>query len=94
MNFLTHLLHNRMHKLRHDLFVSLLVQSSNNNNKNGVTMDELKTIQKLDDIIQDLRMDDLHEIADRLEIEKQKIGSQFNKAEANSQIDIEELLNE
>ena len=83
-----------MHKLRHDLFVSLLVQSSNNNNKNGVIMDELKTIQKLDDIIQDLRMDGLHEIADRLEIEKQKIGSQFNKAEANSQIDIEELLNE
>ena len=87
-------LHNRMHKLRHDLFVSLLVQSSNNNNKNGVIMDELKTIQKLDDIIQDLRMDGLHEIADRLEIEKQKIGSHFNKAEANSQIDIEELLNE
>jgi|TARA_Y100001951_G_scaffold87535_1_gene78620 hypothetical protein len=57
-------------------------------------MDELKTIQKLDDIIQDLRMDGLHEIADQLEIEKQKIGSQFNKAEANSQIDIEELLDE
>ena len=57
-------------------------------------MDELKTIQKLDDIIQDLRMDGLHEIADQLEIEKQKIRSQFNKAEANSQIDIEELLDE
>ena len=57
-------------------------------------MDELKTIQKLDDIIQDLRMDGLHEIADQLEIEKQKIGSQFNKTEANSQIDIEELLDE
>lgn len=37
-------------------------------------MDELKTIQKLDDIIQDLRMDGLHEIADQLEIEKQKSG--------------------
>lgn len=58
-------------------------------------MNELDIIQKLDQIIFDLRKDGLHQIADNLEIQKQKIGSQFNQSEINSQqIDIEELLNE
>lgn len=58
-------------------------------------MNELDIIQKLDQIISDLREDGLHQIADNLEIQKQKIGSQFNQSEINSQqIDIEELLNE
>ena len=58
-------------------------------------MNELDIIQKLDQIIFDLRQDGLHQIADNLEIQKQKIGSQFNQSEINSQqIDIEELLNE
>jgi len=58
-------------------------------------MDELKIIQKLDTIIADLKHDGLYEIANNLEIEKQKIARQFNQAELNSQqIDLEEYLNE
>jgi hypothetical protein len=58
-------------------------------------MDELKIIQKLDTIIADLQHDGLYEIANNLEIEKQKIARQFNQAEFNSQqIDLEEYLNE
>lgn len=56
-------------------------------------MDELKIIQKLDTIIADLKHDGLYEIANNLEIEKQKIARQFNQAEFNSQqIDIEDLI--
>jgi len=56
-------------------------------------MDELKIIQKLDTIIADLQHDGLYEIANNLEIEKQKIARQFNQAEFNSQqIDIEDLI--
>ena len=58
-------------------------------------MDELQIIQKLDTIIADLQHDGLYEIANNLEIEKQKIARQFNQAEFNSQqIDIEEYINE
>ena len=56
-------------------------------------MNELDIIQKLDQIISDLVQDGLLDIANNLEIEKQKIVKQFNQAELNSQqIDIEELL--
>tara|TARA_R110000796_G_scaffold107673_2_gene218452 strand:+ start:1343 stop:1519 length:177 start_codon:yes stop_codon:yes gene_type:complete len=58
-------------------------------------MDELKVIQQFDQIISELNKDGLKDIADRLEIEKQKIAHQFNQAELNYlQIDLEELLNE
>jgi len=43
-------------------------------------MDELQIIQKLDTIIADLQHDGLYEIANNLEIEKQKIARQFNQA--------------
>jgi hypothetical protein len=57
-------------------------------------MNELDIIQKLDQIISDLVQDGLLDIANNLEIEKQKIAKQFNQAELNSQqIDIEELIN-
>ena len=57
-------------------------------------MNELDVIQKLDQIISDLTKDGLLEIANNLEIEKQKIAKQFNQAELNSQqIDIEEYIN-
>tara|TARA_R100001163_G_C4976878_1_gene134575 strand:+ start:164 stop:343 length:180 start_codon:yes stop_codon:yes gene_type:complete len=57
-------------------------------------MNELEIIQKLDQIISDLVKDGLLDIANNLEIEKQKLAKQFNQAEANSQqIDIEELIN-
>ena len=56
-------------------------------------MNELDIIQKLDQIISDLVKDGLLDIANNLEIEKQKIAKQFNQAEANSQqIDIEEII--
>ena len=56
-------------------------------------MNELEIIQKLDQIISDLVQDGLLDIANNLEIEKQKIAKQFNQAELNSQqIDIEELI--
>ena len=56
-------------------------------------MNELDIIQKLDQIIADLTKDGLLDIANNLEIEKQKISKQFNQAEFNSQqIDIEELI--
>ena len=56
-------------------------------------MNELDIIQKLDQIISDLVQDGLLDIADNLEIQKQKIVRQFNQAELNSQqIDIEELI--
>ena len=56
-------------------------------------MDELQIIQKLDTIIADLQHDGLYEIANNLEIEKQKIARQFNQAEFNSQqIDLEDLI--
>jgi len=56
-------------------------------------MNELDIIQKLDQIISDLVQDGLLDIADNLEIQKQKIVNQFNQAELNSQqIDIEELI--
>ena len=56
-------------------------------------MNELDIIKKLDQIISDLTKDGLLEIANNLEIEKQKIVNQFNQAELNSQqIDIEELI--
>lgn len=56
-------------------------------------MNELDIIKKLDQIISDLTKDGLLEIANNLEIEKQKIANQFNQAELNSQqIDIEELI--
>ena len=57
-------------------------------------MNELDIIQKLDQIIADLTKDGLLDIANNLEIEKQKISKQFNQAELNSQqIDIEEYIN-
>ena len=57
-------------------------------------MNELDVIQKLDQIISDLNQDGLLDIANNLEIQKQKIVRQFNQAELNSQqIDIEELIN-
>ena len=47
------------------------------------------------EIISELNKNGLKDIADRLEIEKQKIAHQFNQAELNYlQIDLEELLNE
>ena len=56
-------------------------------------MNELDAIQKLDQIISDLNQDGLLDIANNLEIQKQKIIKQFNQAEINSQqIDIEELI--
>jgi hypothetical protein len=56
-------------------------------------MNELEIIQKLDQIISDLVQDGLLDIANNLEIQKQKIVNQFNQAELNSQqIDIEELI--
>ena len=58
-------------------------------------MNELEIIQKLDQIISDLVKNGLLDIANNLEIEKQKIAKQFNQAEANSQqIDIEDLIEE
>ena len=57
-------------------------------------MNKLDIIQKLDQIISDLVKDGLLDIANNLEIEKQKIAKQFNQAEFNSQqIDIEEYIN-
>ena len=57
-------------------------------------MNELDVIQKLDQIISDLNQDGLFDIANNLEIQKQKIVNQHNQAELNSQqIDIEELIN-
>jgi len=56
-------------------------------------MNELDIIQKLDQIISDLVQDGLLDIANNLEIQKQKIVNQHNQAELNSQqIDIEELI--
>lgn len=56
-------------------------------------MNELEIIQKLDQIISDLVKDGLLDIANNLEIEKQKIAKQFNQAELNSQqIDIEDII--
>ena len=57
-------------------------------------LNELDVIQKLDQIISDLNQDGLLDIANNLEIQKQKIVNQHNQAELNSQqIDIEELIN-
>jgi len=56
-------------------------------------LNELDVIQKLDQIISDLNQDGLLDIANNLEIQKQKIVNQHNQAELNSQqIDIEELI--
>ncbi len=56
-------------------------------------MNELEIIQKLDQIISDLVKDGLLDIANNLEVEKQKIAKQFNQAETNSQqIDIEDII--
>ena len=56
-------------------------------------MNELEIIQKLDQIISDLVKDGLLDIANNLEIEKQKIAKQFNQAELYSQqIDIEDII--
>ena len=56
-------------------------------------MNELDVIQKLDQIISDLVQDGFLDIANNLEIQKQKIVNQHNQAELNSQqIDIEELI--
>ena len=56
-------------------------------------MNEVEIIQKLDQIISDLVKDGLLDIANNLEIEKQKIAKQFNQAELYSQqIDIEEII--
>ena len=58
-------------------------------------MNELDIIQKLDQIISDLVKDGLLDIANNLEIEKQKIAKQFNQAELHSQqIDIEDIIKE
>ena len=58
-----------------------------------IKLNELEIIQKLDQIISDLVKDGLLDIANNLEIEKQKIAKQFNQAEANSQqIDIEDII--
>ena len=52
-------------------------------------MNELDIIKKLDQIISDLIKVGLLDIANNLEIQKQKIVNQFNQAELNSQqIDI------
>ena len=56
------------------------------------SLDELAIIQKLDGIIADLVADGLHDIADLIEIEKQKIGNKFNQAELQSQIELEDLI--
>ena len=56
-------------------------------------MNELEIIQKLDQIISDLVKDGLLDIANNLEVEKQKIAKQFNQAELYSQqIDIEDII--
>ena len=56
-------------------------------------MNELEIIQKLDQIISGLVKNGLLDIANNLEIEKQKIAKQFNQAELYSQqIDIEEII--
>ena len=56
-------------------------------------MNELEIIQKLDQIISDLVKNGLLDIANNLEIEKQKIAKQFNQAELHSQqIDIEDII--
>ena len=56
-------------------------------------MNELEIIQKLDQIISDLVKDGLLDIANNLEVEKQKIAKQFNQAELNiQQIDIEDII--
>ena len=58
-----------------------------------IKLNELEIIQKLDQIISDLVKDGLLDIANNLEIEKQKIAKQFNQAELYSQqIDIEEII--
>ena len=49
--------------------------------RNKKSLDELAIIEKLDGIIADL-----------VEIEKQKIGNKFNQAEAQSQIELEDLI--
>ena len=69
-------LHNKMHKMH----------------RNKKSLDELAIIEKLDGIIADLIADGLYEIADLVEIEKQKIGNKFNQAEAQSQIELEDLI--
>ena len=69
-------LHNKMHKFH----------------KRKNSLDELAIIQKLDGIIADLVADGLHDIADLIEIEKQKIGNKFNQAELQSQIELEDLI--
>lgn len=60
--------------------------------KRKTALDELAVIQKLDGIIADLVADGLHDIADLIEIEKQKIGNKFNQAELQSQIELEDLI--
>ena len=69
-------LHNKMHTFH----------------KRKNSLDELAIIQKLDGIIADLVADGLHDIADLIEIEKQKIGNKFNQAELESQIELEDLI--
>ena len=69
-------LHNKMHTFH----------------KRKNSLDELAIIQKLDGIIADLVADGLHDIADLIEIEKQKIGNTFNPAELQSQIELEDLI--
>jgi len=69
-------LHNKMHTFH----------------KRKTALDELAVIQKLDGIIADLVADGLHDIADLIEIEKQKIGNKFNQAELQSQIELEDLI--
>tara|TARA_Y100001951_G_C11101787_1_gene162450 strand:- start:28 stop:282 length:255 start_codon:yes stop_codon:yes gene_type:complete len=69
-------LHNKMHKFH----------------KRQKALDELSIIQKLDGIIADLNADGLNEIANLVEIEKQKIGNKFNQAELQSQIELEDLI--
>ena len=72
------------------LFFSKIYFSYSNYCKNS--LDELAIIQKLDGIIADLVADGLHDIADLIEIEKQKIGNKFNQAELQSQIELEDLI--
>ena len=69
-------LHNKMHTFH----------------KRKNSLDELAINQKLDGIIADLVADGLHDIADLIEIEKQKIGNKFNQAELQSQIELEDLI--
>ena len=69
-------LHNKMHKMH----------------RRKKSLDELAVIEKLDGIIADLIADGLYEIADLVEIEKQKIGNKFNQAEQQSQIELEDLI--